>query len=163
MTETRPVRWYIGQESEPPREGGDVVLRLVKRSSGSTLALPRDGADSLSEEEDIPWHYAAEVMDYSRVIRGGEDYMSEQFDNEVQELERQEKEDELMFGEDNVEWVRKAVRAIYEAKEKVRGIGNPPAIPVKPAEPKPKKPPITFHDDSVVVPDMNHNQNATRS
>lgn len=163
MTETRPVRWYIGQESEPPREGGDVVLRLVMRSSNSTLALPRDGADTLSKDEDIPWHHAAEVMDYARVIRGGEDYMLGQFDNEVQELERQEKEDELMFGEDNVEWVRKAVRAIREAKEKVKGIGNPPEIPVKPAELKPKRPPIAFHDDNVVVPDMYHVQNAAKS
>src|ERR1700712_792712 len=51
ISETKPVRWYTGQESEPPREGADVVLRLVKRSSGSTLALPRDGADALGKDE----------------------------------------------------------------------------------------------------------------
>jgi hypothetical protein len=153
----------MGQEGEPPREGGDVVLRLVMRSSGSTLALPRDGADSLAEDDDIPWHHAAEVMDYARVIRGGEDYMTEQFDTEIQELEMQEKEDELMFGEDNVEWVRKAVRTIREAKEKVKGIGNPPEMPAKPTEQKLKRPPITFHESHEDIPNMYQVQNAAKS
>ena len=49
ISETRPVRWYIGQEGIPPREGEDVVLRLVMRQPGSTLALPRDGADALNK------------------------------------------------------------------------------------------------------------------
>jgi len=163
MTDTRPVRWYMGQEGEPPREGGDVVLRLVMRSAGSTLALPRDGADCLGQNEEIPWHHAAEVMDYARVMRGSEDYMVEQFDDEIRELEKQEKEDELMFGEDNVEWVRKAVRSIRDAKEKLKGIGNPPEMPAKPVEQKQRKPPITFHGHHAAVPDMYQAHNAARS
>jgi hypothetical protein len=163
ITETRPVRWYIGQEGEPPREGGDVVLRLVVRPAGSTLAMPRDGSDALGKDEDIPWHFAAEVMDYARIMRGGEDYMMEQFDQEIAKLERQEKEDEVMFGEDNIEWMRKAVRTIREAKEKVRGIGNPPEMPVKPAEPKIKRAPIVFNDETDTVPEMYSLQNAHKS
>jgi hypothetical protein len=163
MNETRPVRWYIGQEGEPPREGGDVVLRLVVRPAGSTLAMPRDGADALGKDEDIPWHFAAEVMDYARVMRGGEDYMTDQFDQEIAKLQQQEKEDEVMFGEDNIEWMRKAIRSIRESKEKVKGIGNPPEMPVKPAEPKIKRAPIVFNDDAEAVPDMYNVQNASRS
>jgi hypothetical protein len=34
ISETRPVRWYTGQESPQPREGDDVVLRLVMRQPG---------------------------------------------------------------------------------------------------------------------------------
>ena len=49
ISETRPVRWYTGQEGPPPREGEDVVLRLVMRQPGSILALPRDGADALTK------------------------------------------------------------------------------------------------------------------
>jgi hypothetical protein len=163
ISETRPVRWYMGQEGEPPREGGDVVLRLVVRSAGSTLAIPRDGADALGKDEDIPWYHAAEIMDYARVMRGGEDYMMDQLDSEIRQLEQQEKEDEVMFGEDNVEWMRKAIRAIKEAKEKVRGIGNPPEMPVKPAESKIKKAPIVFHEDDQFTPDMYLVQNAAKS
>lgn len=163
ITETRPVRWYIGQEGEPPREGGDVVLRLVVRPAGSTLAMPRDGADILGKEEDIPWHFAAEVMDYARVMRGGEDYMMDQFDQEIAKLEQQEKEDEVMFGEDNIEWMRKAIRSIREAKEKIKGIGNPPEMPAKPAEPKIKRAPIVFNDESAAVPEMYSIQNASKS
>lgn len=162
ISETRPVRWYMGQEGEPPREGGDVVLRLIMRSAGSTLAMPRDGADALSKEEDIPWFHAAEVMDYARVIRGGEDYMLEQFDAEVHRLQQQEKEDELMFGEDNIEWMRKAIRSIQESKEKVKGVGNPPE-PAKPAEPKAKKAPIVFHALNEELPSMYSVQNAAKS
>ncbi|KAJ4346114.1 hypothetical protein N0V95_005667 [Ascochyta clinopodiicola] len=147
-TETKPVRWYVGQEGEPPREGGDVVLRLVMRSAGSTLAMPRDGAEVLAKDEDIPWYFAAEVMDYARVLRGGEDYMLEQFDQEIVELRQQAQEDEVMFGEDNVQWAKKAIRNIEEMKEKVKGIGNPPESALKPAEPKPKRAPIVFREDA---------------
>ena len=163
ISETRPVRWYMGQEGEPPREGGDVVLRLVVRSAGSTLAIPRDGADALGKDEDVPWYHAAEIMDYARVMRGGEDYMMDQLNSEIRQLEQQEKEDEVMFGEDNVEWMRKAIRAIKEAREKVKGIGNPPEMPDKPAESKIKKAPIVFHDDEQLTPDMYLVQNAAKS
>ncbi|KAH7067078.1 hypothetical protein FB567DRAFT_634829 [Paraphoma chrysanthemicola] len=163
ITETRPVRWYVGQEGEPPREGGDVVLRLVVRAAGSTLAMPRDGADALGKDEDIPWHFAAEVMDYARVMRGGEDYMLEQYDQEIAKLQQQEKEDEVMFGEDNIEWMRKAIRSIRESKEKVKGIGNPPEMPAKPAEPKIKRAPIVFNDDTDTIPEMYTIQNASKS
>jgi hypothetical protein len=162
ISETRPVRWYVGQEGPPPREGGDVVLRLVMRSAGSTLAMPRDGADALAEDQDIPWYHAAEVMDYSRVIRGGEDYMLEQFEAEVHTLQEQAKEDELMFGEDNVQWVRKAIRAIQESKEKLKGIGNPPETPSKPAESKPKRAPIVFNNPEE-TPEMYTILNASKS
>ncbi|KAJ4358680.1 uncharacterized protein N0V89_003264 [Didymosphaeria variabile] len=163
ISETRPVRWYMGQEGLPPREGGDVVLRLVMRSAGSTLAMPRDGADALGKETDIPWYHAAEVMDYARMMRGGEDYMLEQFDAEVHQLKQQEKEDELMFGEDNIEWMRKAIRSIQESKEKVKGVGNPPQEPAKPSEPKPKKAPIVFHEVDEDTPTMYSLQNAAKS
>ncbi|KAF1952713.1 hypothetical protein CC80DRAFT_172890 [Byssothecium circinans] len=162
ISETRPLRWYMGQESEPPREGGDVVLRLVMRSAGSTLAMPRDGANALAQDDDIPWHHAAEVMDYARVMRGGEDYIIEQFDNEIRELQQQEKEDELMFGEDNIEWVRRAIRSINEAKEKARGMGNPPEPAVKPTESKPKKAPIIYYEEGENTPEMYLMQNAAR-
>ena len=162
-SETRPVRWYQGQEGEPPREGNDVVLRLVVRSAGSTLAMPRDGADALGRDEDIPWHHAAEIMDYARVMRGGEDYMMEQFEEEIKKLEQQGKEDEVMFGEDNMEWTRKAIRSIRESKEKMKGIGNPPEEPVKPVEPKVKRAPIVFDEEPGAAPDMYMVQNTMRS
>lgn len=145
ISDTRPVRWYTGQESPPPREGDDVVLRLVMRQPGSTLALPRDGAESLPKSEDIPWYFAAEVTDYARIMKGSEDYMQEQYNAEIEDLQRQENEDELMFGEEP-EWTRKAVDAVREAKKAVDGIGQPPAIPKQPAEKKPKKLPLQFPD-----------------
>ncbi|KAI4679791.1 uncharacterized protein J4E84_008314 [Alternaria hordeiaustralica] len=152
-SETRPVRWYTGQEGEPPREGGDVVLRLAVRSAGSTLAMPRDGAYAMTKDEDIPWYHAAEVTDYARIMRGGEDYMLDQHDQEIVKLEHQGKEDEVMFAEDSMEWTNKAVRNIREAKEKLRGIGNPPDEACKPAEPKMKRAPMVFNETT--APDMN--------
>ncbi|EDU50121.1 RING finger domain containing protein [Pyrenophora tritici-repentis] len=160
-SETRPVRWYTGQEGEPPREGGDVVLRLVVRPAGSTLAMPRDGADALAKDEDIPWYHAAEVTDYARVMRGGEDYMLKQLDQEIVKLEQQGKEDEVMFAEDSMEWTKKAIRSIREAKEKLKGIGNPPEEPAKPAEPKMKRAPIVFEQGA--APDMYTIQNASKA
>ena len=138
ISETRPVRWFRGQEGDLPIEGGDVVLRLVKREPGSTLALPRDGAESLAPGEDIPWYHAAEVADYARIMKGGEDYMNSQHDSEIEDLRRQEIEDELLFG-DETTWTQKAISAITEAKQRVKGIGNPPDTPRQPMAKKPLK------------------------
>jgi len=160
-SDTRPVRWYTGQESIAPREGDDVVLRLVMREPGSTLALPRDGADVLPKSEDIPWYFAAEVMDYARIMKGSEEYMIEQYDLEIEEVRRQENEDELMFGEEP-EWTRKAVNAINEAKAKIQGIGNPPEAAKKPVE-KPKRQPIQFSSSDGDVPEMYFVQHASKS
>lgn len=135
-SETRPVRWFRGQEGDLPFEGGDVVLRLVKREAGSTLALPRDGAETLSAGQDLPWYHVAEVADYARIMKGGEDYMQSQYDAEIEDLRRQEVEDELLFGDENT-WTRKAISAINEAKEKLKGIGNPPDVSRQIAAPRP--------------------------
>ena len=151
ISETRPVRWFTGQEGERPHKGGDVVLRLIVRRPGSTLALPRDGADNLESMDDIPWYFAAEVMDYARIMKGSEDYMTEQYQDEIEELYQQEKEDELMFGED-AEWTKRAVSSIEEAVERVRGIGNPPRAPKQPAQRKPRRPQNGYPTDTEDIP-----------
>ena len=161
ISETRPVRWFIGQEGERPQEGCDVVLRLILRQPGSTLALPRDGAEALTIADEIPWHFAAEVMDYARVMKGSEDYIIEQYENEIEELQQQEKEDELMFGEET-QWTKKAVHAISEAKEKAKDIGKPPSRPQQPSQRKTKRPPIQYLD-SEGTPEFYHIQHAAKS
>ena len=161
ISETRPVRWFQGQEGEAPQEGGDVVLRLITRQPGSTLALPRDGTESLEKVEDIPWYFAAEVMDYARVMKGSEDYMVDQYEGEIADLQTHEKEDELMFGEET-QWTKRAVLAIQEAKEKVRGLGNAPSPPQQPLEKKAKRPLIKFHQDNEDIPEFYFMQHATK-
>ncbi|KAL2849987.1 hypothetical protein BJX68DRAFT_237157 [Aspergillus pseudodeflectus] len=162
ISETRPVRWFSGQEGVLPFEGGDVVLRLVKRDPRSTLALPRDGAESLAPEEDLPWYHAAEVADYARIMKGGEDYMNSSYDLEISELRRQEQEDEILFGDDTT-WTRKAVAAINESKQKIQGIGNPPEILPQPAANRPSKEPITLQGPPEEVALMYTAQHATKS
>lgn len=162
ISETRPVRWFAGQEREAPREGGDVVLRLISRQPGSTLALPRDGAESMDRADEIPWYFAAEVMDYARVMKGSENYMAAQYQCEITELQCQEREDELMFGEETL-WTKKAVSAILEAREKLKGIGNPPIAPKQPTEKKPKRTPVKFRESNENVPDFYFVQHAKNS
>ena len=161
ISDTRPVRWYTGQEGPTPREGDDVVLRLVMRQPGSTLALPRDGGDVLGKSDDVPWYLAAEVTDYARIMKGGEEYMTQQYDAEIEDLKRQENEDELMFGEEP-EWTKKAVKAVKEAQEKIIGLSNPPA-PKQPAEKKPLKQPIQFIPVDEDAPEMYFLQSASQS
>ena len=162
ISESRPVCWFTGQEGERPQEGADVVLRLLMRRSGSVLALPRDGAEILEDSEDIPWYFAAEVMDYARIMKGSEDYMMEEYAKEIEELQQQEKEDELMFGDD-VQWTRKAVGSIREASEKVRGMGNPPQAPKQPNERKARRPPIEYRTDAADGSDHHSIQHAKNS
>ena len=130
VSETRPLRWFEGQEASLLREDGDVLLKLLRREPGSTLALPRDASESYGNHDDIPWYHVAEMMDHARFMKGGEDYMVFQYDQEIMELQTQEKEDELMFGDENT-WTRKAVSAIEDAKQKLSGMGNPPSMDVQ--------------------------------
>ncbi|MCJ1288124.1 hypothetical protein MMC26_007479 [Xylographa opegraphella] len=162
LSETRPVRWFLGQEGDTPREAEDVVLRLMMRPSGSTLALPRDGAETLSTTDEIPWYFAAEVMDYARVMKGSEEYMLSHFDREITELKFQEKEDELLFGEETI-WTKRAVVSILEAKGRVEGIGNPPSAPAKPDERKTKKTPQYPTISSEEAPESNVIQHTVKS
>ena len=162
VSETRPVRWFTGQEGEPPQEGGDVVLRLIMRQPGSTLALPRDGAETLQSDEDVPWFFAAEVMDYARIMKGSEDYMLEQYETEIERLQQLEKDDELMFGEDT-QWTKKAVASVNDAKEKIRGIGNPPKAPKQPSERKTRRTPINFQADDETAPEFHDVRRAAQS
>ncbi|CAK7270521.1 hypothetical protein SEPCBS57363_004145 [Sporothrix epigloea] len=127
LGEVRPVRFYAGQESPLPRPGDDVVLRLMMRHAYSTVALPRDGAADILNagrgKSSIPWHFAANVLDYSRIMRGTSDYMVEEFSRELEDLARQEKEDELLFHEDG-EWTRRAMRQVRAARESSRQLGG---------------------------------------
>ena len=162
VSETRPVRWFTGQEGERPHEGGDVVLRLIMRQQGSTLALPRDGAEGLERADEVPWYFAAEVMDYARVMKGSEAYMLEQYQNEIGELQQQEKEDELIFGEET-QWTKRAVASITEAKERTKDLGNPPIVPQQPSERKPRRPLVEFREYGEDIPEYYFFQRAVKS
>lgn len=139
-----------------------MVLRLIMRQPGSTLALPRDGAEILENDKDVPWYFAAEVMDYARVMKGSEDYMLEQHETEIEELQLLEREDELMFGE-GTQWTKKAVASVNDAKERLKGIGNPPSVPKQPNERKPRRPPIDFQSNYETAPDFYDVHNAAKS
>lgn len=130
------------------------------RPAGSTLALPRE--TSMSKDEDIPWFHAVDVMDFARVMKGSEDYMAGQYGSEIARIEELEKHDELMFGDDT-EWTKRAVRAVKDAKEKVKGIGNPPEEPQKPEESKIKRRAPGTGGISTDAPEMFRMQQASQS
>ncbi|EGS20123.1 uncharacterized protein CTHT_0046290 [Thermochaetoides thermophila DSM 1495] len=125
LTDVRPVRFYAGQECPLPRVGDDVILRLMMRRANNTLALPREGAAEVlqSAVDDVPWHFAANVMDYARIMKGTSGYMEEQYDREIEDLTRQEQEDELLYHEDN-EWTQRAIKSVKAAKEKLAELGD---------------------------------------
>lgn len=130
LHETRPVRFYAGQESPLPRVGDDVVLRLMARNADSTLALPKEGGiEVLNAGDDVPWYSAANVMDYARIMKCTVEYMGEQFDEEIAALEQQEKEDQTLFGQDG-EWTQKAIKTIQAAQERLVGGTEADAVPL---------------------------------
>ncbi|RYP64863.1 hypothetical protein DL771_008578 [Monosporascus sp. 5C6A] len=121
LAETKPVRFYAGQENPLPRPGEDVVLRLMLRDSWSTLALPKEGgADVVNLGEDVPWHFAANVLDYAHIMKGTNEYLAEQFDREVNDLRRQAREDEHQFGVEDGDWTQRAIRAINTARDMLK-------------------------------------------
>ncbi|RPB00044.1 hypothetical protein L873DRAFT_1681819 [Choiromyces venosus 120613-1] len=170
LAESRPVRFFTGQENTAPREGEDVVLRLVMKRMGSILALPKDGAHCPTRVEEIPWHFATEVMDYARIMKGTEAYMVDQYTREMEDLKIMQQEDEAMFGEDG-EWARKAVASIGLQIEAVKGMGNPKGYPsdtfddpeVESERKKEKRPEIKFNENGEDVPLMYHVSHEARS
>jgi hypothetical protein len=168
VKDIKPVRFFTGQQNDPPKDGEGVILRLVTRKPGNTLALPIDGAGPSFETDQIPWHFASEVMDYARIMKGTGDYMTEQFDREIQELVQLQEEDELMFGEQG-DWPRKAVGLIRIQMEGLAGMGNAPQSVLPPKESKEKekekerRPPIQFLENPDDVPEMYHVQHESRS
>ncbi|KAI0179193.1 hypothetical protein GGR52DRAFT_535280 [Hypoxylon sp. FL1284] len=120
LSEVKPVRFYAGQENPLPRPGEDVVLRLMVRDAGSTLALPNEGGpDVVNLGEDVPWHFAANVMDYARVMKGTNNYVAAQYDREIDDLRRQSQEDEFQFGIEDGDWTQRAIKAINTARDKI--------------------------------------------
>lgn len=141
LAEVKPVRFYAGQESPLPRPGEDVVLRLMVRDSGSTLALPNEGGpDIVNLGEEIPWHFAANVMDYARVMKGTNEYVVEQYDREINDLRRQAQEDEFQFGAEEGDWTQRAIRAINTAKDKIPSQQSDEEPSVPPSALKAKQP-----------------------
>src|SRR5436853_7906438 len=102
------------------QEGDDVLLKLLARDPGSTLALPRDIGERDDPLDDIPWHHAVEIIDDARSMKGGEDYMVSQDNAELAAIAIEEKEEKLMFGDDTT-WTKKAVTAMSESKPKLKG------------------------------------------
>ncbi|KAK9455709.1 hypothetical protein V1511DRAFT_529693 [Dipodascopsis uninucleata] len=125
ISDGKPVKWmdHPGDASAVPEAGKDVVLRLVMRKAGSILALPRDGGECPSDTNDIPYHYAAEVMHYARIMKGTEKYLIEEYEREIRELEFMEQEDGAVFGEGG-EWTHKAIERIFDMTEAARGMGS---------------------------------------
>ncbi|KAI0144065.1 hypothetical protein F4776DRAFT_653426 [Hypoxylon sp. NC0597] len=141
LAEVKPVRFYAGQESPLPRPGEDVVLRLMVRDSGSTLALPNEGGpDIVNLGEEIPWHFAANVMDYARVMKGTNEYVVEQYDREINDLRHQAQEDEFQFGAEEGDWTQRAIRAINTAKDKIPSQQGDEEPSVPPSALKAKQP-----------------------
>ncbi|XDG04124.1 hypothetical protein ABKA04_003739 [Annulohypoxylon sp. FPYF3050] len=141
LSEVKPVRFYAGQECALPRPGEDVVLRLMVRDAGSTLALPNEGGpDIVNLGEDVPWHFAANVLDYARIMKGTNEYVIEQFNEEIEGLRRQAQIDENYFGVEEGDWTQRAIKAINTAKDKIReppdeGVQAPPSSAIKAKQP----------------------------
>lgn len=162
MSDARPVRWFTGQEGDTLQDGMDVVLRLMKRRHGTTLALPREGAEIPEEEDGIPWHFAAEVSDYARVMKGTKSYMKAQFNQEVQDLRLMGREDELMFNEEG-EWTKKAIGAIKVLTEGLSIEDMAPPSPPIVEESKPERPRLVVNENIDDIPDMYLINHAARS
>lgn len=136
LGEARCVGWYgSSEETVLPTEGGKIVLRLMERLSGNTLVYPRN-TEARLPKNDIPWYQAGDVADYARIMKGSEEYISNHYDSELQALQQQEREDELMFGDDT-RWVRKAMSSVREARKSLEGIGNPVSKSSVPSNPTP--------------------------
>ena len=139
VPEARPVRWLSDQDNSALRVGDDVVLRLMMRYPGGILALPRDAAESVDRSEFIPWCFTAEVFGHARIMMGGEEYMEEQYEQEIADVEAQEAADELMFMDDTARWSKRAVAVIRDSKERLKGIGTAPLASPRPQTPVDRK------------------------
>ncbi|KAI5304949.1 hypothetical protein KEM56_005637, partial [Ascosphaera pollenicola] len=140
LADATPVRFYRFNAGPIPAEGSHLVLTLVERLPGNTLALPRDASTRYfststhspdkDKPRDVPWYEPGEIADFARIMKGGRTYMLEHHRLELEDLKKQQQEDEVLFGDDTT-WMRKAAAMIREAIENVKGLDDPPHPPEK--------------------------------
>ncbi|KAF2861476.1 hypothetical protein K470DRAFT_256860 [Piedraia hortae CBS 480.64] len=125
LSDARPVKFFSGQEVDHPKNGQSIVLRLLRRTPDSTLALPRDEAISNTRNCDVPWCFALGAMDHARIMKGSKDYMIQQYDELISIIKVSEEEDRVMFDEDSV-WTRRAITMLNDEKAMARNIASSP-------------------------------------
>ena len=118
LAECRPVKWTDVDKlydevaaSDVPREKHDVMLRLLMRKPGTTLALPRDEFPGLDTSL-APWHYEPGIVQYARFMLATDDYMLDEGEREIKELGLLAREDEVSYDGEDAEWNAKAIAFI---------------------------------------------------
>lgn len=71
------------------KRGDYITMRLIHRSTISTLALPRSPTwpSELMPPHAAPWHFAPDVETFSRFMLATPDYMSAELRRDIQQLE----------------------------------------------------------------------------
>ena len=138
--ELRPVRWFESTEALP-RNGEEILLRLIARRSGSMYALPRE-TDEV-DAETVPWHNHPEAAEYARFSRGDEAYMAEAAKDELAALLRARENDGKLYGEEDP-WMTIAMEKIEETMSELHLLGSAPEHKPRKAAPRQDRAPIEY-------------------
>ncbi|KAG4304387.1 hypothetical protein PORY_002097 [Pneumocystis oryctolagi] len=88
IADLKPIRWYDNISPELPIEGKEIRLHLFIRKHGYFSAFPCENVSKSMDEEDIPWYFEPDVLDYSRIMKASENYMIKEMNDEIKQLQR---------------------------------------------------------------------------
>ncbi|CCG83238.1 RING finger domain protein [Taphrina deformans PYCC 5710] len=158
-SELRPVKWFSGDDMLPVK-GQDITLQLIMREAGSMFALPRDSLQIPADS--VPWHDQAEALEYARLIKGDEQYMTSESEREVNDLVTMRDEDATAYGETN-QWTATAIEHIDDRATTHHLLGAAPNRKhTAKSTAKVVRPPIEYLDAHVPTNDGQHPPQGSR-
>ena len=77
--------------TESLHTGDYITMRLIYRTTISTLALPKSATwpSELIPPHSAPWHFAPDILSFSRFMLATPDYMGQELRNDLQQLDRE--------------------------------------------------------------------------
>ena len=77
--------------TEIERDGDHITMRLMYRTTISTLALPKSASwpSDLIPPHAAPWHFAPDILSFSRFMLATPDYMNAELRSDLMQLERE--------------------------------------------------------------------------
>lgn len=130
LEHAKPVSFITFDERfEIPKEGQDVVMKLMFRPQGEWNSIPlasvmQDGGVSKSAFVEMPTMHGdgTDVAEYSRLVKGSRAYIIKELERDIQDLEKQKEEELVMYQDPEVakfhtQAISKMRRTVFESNE----------------------------------------------
>ncbi len=110
---------------DTPKEGEEVILRLMERKHDSILALPTSIHNNISnnKNKDIPF-ITDEIISYPRFLKSTNEFLVKEYQKEIKTIQDLAKNDALLYGEDSIAFSKDAIRLLKQEITQLKSLKN---------------------------------------